>query len=61
MRHPMSDPSVLDDILSPSTPDLLDVATTAPGPEGRLPITAEILNDSSSGDLFALSQNIGMG
>jgi len=57
----MSDPSVLDDILSPSSLELLDVATSAPGPDGRMPITAEILRESSSGDLFALSQNIGMG
>ena len=32
-----------------------------PGPEGRLPITEEMLLDFSSGDLFALTQNVGMG
>ena len=57
----MPDKSVLDDILSPSNLDLLDVASSAPGPEGRMPITADILRESWSGDLFALTQNIGMG
>ncbi len=40
---------------------MLDVATVGTGPEGRLPITPEELRDSSSGDLFALTQNVGMG
>ncbi len=43
------------------SPDLYDVATTAPGPKGELPLTAEMLLDRPSGDLFGLSQNAGMG
>lgn len=40
---------------------LYEIQTTAPGPEGSLPLTEEMLRDSPSGDLFALSQNAGMG
>ena len=38
-----------------------DVRTHAPGPEGRLPITAEMLLTEPSGNLFGLTQNVGMG
>ena len=41
--------------------DLYDVATTAPGAAGELPLTAEMLLERPSGDLFGLSQNAGMG
>jgi len=41
--------------------DLFDIATTAPGPAGELPLTADMLLHSPSGDLFGLSQNAGMG
>lgn len=41
--------------------DLYEVATKAPGPLGELPLTAEMLLNSPSGDLFGLSQNAGMG
>ncbi len=37
------------------------VRTHAPGPEGSLPITPEMLLSSPSGNLFGLSQNAGMG
>jgi putative YjhG/YagF family dehydratase len=37
------------------------VATKAAGPQGALPITADMLRDSASGDLFGLTQNAGMG
>ena len=43
------------------TPDLYDVRTAADGPAGALPLTAEFLRDSPSGDVFGLSQNAGMG
>ena len=42
-------------------PDLYDVSTTAAGPAGTLPLTADFLRDSPSGDVFGLSQNAGMG
>ena len=44
-----------------TTPDLYDVATSADGPDGVLPLTHEFLRDRPSGDVFGLSQNAGMG
>ena len=38
-----------------------DTKTHAPGPEGALPITPEMLLTQPSGNLFGLSQNAGMG
>jgi len=38
-----------------------EVQTAAPGPEGRLPLTAEMLLERPSGDIFGLTQNAGMG
>lgn len=37
------------------------VRTRSPGPEGRLPLTPEMLRSAPSGDLFGWSQNVGMG
>ena len=31
------------------------------GPAGRLPLTPDMLRDAPSGDLFGLTQNVGMG
>lgn len=45
----------------PAVPDLFRVRTRAPGPAGRLPLTAEMLRERPSGDLFGLTQNAGMG
>ncbi len=42
-------------------PALLNVPTRAKGPAGSLPLTAEMLRERPSGDLFGLSQNAGMG
>lgn len=39
----------------------LEVQTRAAGPAGQLPLTDEILRSWSSGDLFGLTQNAGMG
>ena len=41
--------------------DLYQIHTSAPGPEGSLPLDADFLAGAPSGDLFALSQNAGMG
>lgn len=41
--------------------ELYNVPTRAPGPGGSLPLTAEMLRERPSGDLFGLSQNAGMG
>ncbi|MDB5082673.1 MAG: dehydratase [Chloroflexi bacterium] len=40
---------------------LFDVLTNAPGPQGALPLTEDMLLNSPSGDLFAMTQNVGMG
>src|SRR6202789_4264189 len=39
----------------------LDTRTHAPGPQGALPITAEMLLTQPSGNIFGLSQDAGMG
>ena len=41
--------------------DFSAVATHAPGPQGQLPITPEMLLTQPSGNLFGLSMNVGMG
>jgi len=38
-----------------------NTATQAPGPQGSLPITAQMLRTEHSGNLFGLTQNAGMG
>src|ERR1022692_3955473 len=48
-------------ILDSQDPSLFDVRSKAPGPQGSLPITPEMLLKRPSGDLFGWSQNAGMG
>jgi putative YjhG/YagF family dehydratase len=48
------------EIIGDQSPDF-SVQTSAVGPSGSLPLTAEMLRDWPSGDLFGLSQNAGMG
>src|SRR6188508_433827 len=40
---------------------LMNVRTRVPGPSGALPLTAEMLRERPSGDLFGWTQNAGMG
>ncbi|MFM7148336.1 MAG: YjhG/YagF family D-xylonate dehydratase [Gemmataceae bacterium] len=40
---------------------ILEPVTRAPGPEGRLPLTEQMLRESPSGDLFGWTQDVGMG
>ncbi len=42
-------------------PEIFQIRTHAAGPEGALPLTAEMLGTAPSGDLFGLTQNVGMG
>lgn len=44
-----------------SDADLYQISTKAAGPGGKLPLTDEMLRQEPSGNLFALSQNAGMG
>src|SRR3954454_4968004 len=45
----------------PGDESIYQVTTRAPGPAGRLPLTETLLRESPSGDLFGLTQNVGMG
>ena len=47
--------------MSFSDSEIFQVRTHASGPAGALPLTPEMLAESPSGDLFGLSQNVGMG
>lgn len=53
--------SELTDLLTPDSPAVYDIRTRAPGPQGSLPITGEMLVSRPSGDIFGLTQNAGMG
>jgi putative YjhG/YagF family dehydratase len=46
---------------TPEDPSLFDVRSRGTGPSGSLPITAEMLLNRPSGDLFGLTQDAGMG
>jgi putative YjhG/YagF family dehydratase len=50
----------LDDLFS-ADGEVLAIKSAAPGPEGSLPLSEEMLLDLPSGDLFGLTQNAGMG
>jgi xylonate dehydratase len=51
----------LPDILDSGDPGIYELRTHATGPEGRVPVTGEMLRQEPSGNLFAWSQNAGMG
>src|SRR3954469_14804306 len=53
--------SISAEILSGETEAIYHIRTKAPGPAGKLPLTAEMLRDRPSGDLFGLTQDAGMG
>src|SRR5688500_14684900 len=47
--------------MSQSSPDIYQIKTKGPGPTGALPLTAEMLTEAPSGDIFGWTQNAGMG
>src|SRR6202161_4916471 len=49
------------DQITDSDARVFDIRSKAPGPQGSVPITAEMLLDRPSGDLFGWAQNAGMG
>jgi putative YjhG/YagF family dehydratase len=55
-----SSPTAFADLVE-TDPSLFDFRSTVPGPEGKLPLTEELLRNAPSGDLFGWSQNVGMG
>jgi xylonate dehydratase len=48
-------------ILDTTDDSIFELRTTAPGPQGALPLTEQMLLESPSGDLFGMSQSAGMG
>jgi putative YjhG/YagF family dehydratase len=50
-----------DDLLESFAPEIFQIQTKSSGPAGSLPLTEEMLLNSPSGDLFGLTQNVGMG
>jgi putative YjhG/YagF family dehydratase len=59
-RPPKTVVTDFDDIVR-SDPSVWEIQTTGAGPQGQLPLTAEMLLESPSGDIFGLTQNAGMG
>nr|WP_028552876.1 YjhG/YagF family D-xylonate dehydratase [Paenibacillus sp. UNC451MF] len=53
--------NVLNDMMGEDKEEWFAVKTHAQGPAGSLPLTSEMLMNSPSGELFGLSQNVGMG
>jgi len=53
--------SVARAILWPTDPSAFDIRTSAPGPSGRLPMTAGQLRQFSSGEIFGWTENAGIG
>src|SRR6478735_8414470 len=51
----------LDDLLATPGDQIDSIRTHATGPQGELPLSDEMLREWTSGDLFGLSQNAGMG
>jgi putative YjhG/YagF family dehydratase len=48
-------------ILDSGDASLFDIRSTAPGPQGAIPLTSEMLLTRPSGDLFGLTMNAAMG
>ena len=49
------------DVFDSAAPDIYEIKTHASGPAGSLPLTEDMLLNRPSGDLFGLTQNVGMG
>src|SRR5215210_237783 len=49
------------DAFFPHDDSIYQLQTRAPGPAGSLPLTETLLRTAPSGDLFGLTQNVGMG
>lgn len=61
MSTPTANQAAQPSAFPPEEAALYEVVTSAAGPAGRLPLTPEMLTDWPSGDVFGLSQNVGMG
>ncbi len=58
---PSQNLDILSTGLHTNSEDLYAIPTHAPGPQGKLPLTPQMLQEWPSGDLFGLTQNVGMG
>lgn len=54
-------PSDFSFLVDSTDPDIYDLRTHGSGPDGSLPLTPEMLRESPSGDIFGLTQDVGMG
>ncbi len=52
---------IVEQLFGDTDPAIYQVQTRAAGPQGRLPVTEEMLLHRPSGDLFGLTQDAGMG
>jgi putative YjhG/YagF family dehydratase len=57
----VSEAPSFESVLDSNDPEVFEVETAAPGPQGGLPLTAEDLVERPSGDQLGRSQNVGMG
>ncbi len=48
-------------LLDSGDSSIFEIRSRAPGPQGSLPLTETLLREAPSGDLFGLSQDVGMG
>jgi xylonate dehydratase len=49
------------DVFDSTASDIYEIKTSTSGPAGSLPLTEDMLLNRPSGDLFGLTQNVGMG
>ncbi|WP_374703088.1 YjhG/YagF family D-xylonate dehydratase [Neobacillus cucumis] len=51
----------VEELMNTANPDIFSIKTKALGPQGKLPLTDQMLRNEPSGNLFGLTQNVGMG
>lgn len=51
----------VEQLMNANNPDIFSIKTNAPGPQGKLPLTDKMLREEPSGNLFGMTQNVGMG
>jgi xylonate dehydratase len=57
----LPDDNSLSTLMDSQRDGLYAIPTNAPGPQGSLPLTSQMLREWASGDLFGLTQSVGMG
>lgn len=51
----------VDQLMNANIPDIFSIKTKSLGPQGKLPLTDRMLREEPSGNLFGMTQNVGMG